>query len=155
MVDVLGDLAHAIDALCAADLSSVADGESIVALHRQLERLEAVATRAATNFDAGGSWEADGARSAAAWLARRCRLPLPAGQRRVRLGRDLRHMAAVEAAWLAGDIGGAQVSQLAATRTPGPSACFERDQAELVDGNGRVACGHHNRLRHRPDRPSP
>ena len=24
-----------------------------------------------------------------------------------------------------------------------------------VDGNARVACGHHNRLRHRPDRPSP
>ena len=22
-----------------------------------------------------------------------------------------------------------------------------------VDGNARVACGHHNRLRHRPDRP--
>ena len=93
-VDVLGGLRTAIDAVCEADAAVVADAESIVELHRQLERLEAAVTRATASFDAGGTWEADGARTAAAWLATRCRVPLAVAQRRVRLGRDLRHMPA-------------------------------------------------------------
>ena len=125
-------LVSAVDSLCAADLSTLADGESLVALHRESERMQAVLTRATAAFDAGGSWGADGARSSAAWLAARCGLPLATARRRVRLGRDLRHMAKVEAAWLAGDIGEAQVAQLAEARTEATAESFARDEEMLV-----------------------
>jgi len=42
------DLAAAIDGLCAVEPAVLGDGESMVELHRQLERLAAVTTRAAT-----------------------------------------------------------------------------------------------------------
>jgi len=50
----------------------------------------------------------------------------------VQLGRALRHMPAVEAAWLAGDIGEAHVGALAAARTAATEACFARDEVLLV-----------------------
>ena len=79
---VLEQLSDAIDAVVAAEPARLADRESILALHRQLERLEAATTRATAAFEAGGTWEADGARSAAAWLATRvphARCPRPGG----------------------------------------------------------------------------
>jgi len=42
-------------------------------------------------------------------------------------------MPKVEEAWLAGDIGVAQVAQLAEARTPSTSECFERDEAILAE----------------------
>ena len=109
--DVVSDLTANLDALCQAG-SALADGEVIVALHRQLARLEAVATRAVAAFDASKAWEDDGARSAAAWVTTRCRVPGATARRRVRTGRALRHMALVEESWLGGDIGEAQVGLL-------------------------------------------
>jgi hypothetical protein len=88
-------------------------GETVVALHRQLERLAAVVTRAAAAFDAGRDWEADGARSSAAWISARCRLPHPAARGRVRLGRALGAMPATEGAWLAGEIAECHAEALA------------------------------------------
>ena len=132
-IDVLNDLSAAVDVVCGADPALFADGESIVALHRQLDRLEAAVTRAAAAFDAGGAWETDGARSSAAWLAARCHLPVQTARRRVGLGRELRHMPVVEKAWLDGEIGGAQVAVLGHARTATTSACFDRDEATLVD----------------------
>jgi len=114
------------------DPSVLADGESIVALHRGLARLEAVTTRASAAFEAGGEWQADGARSAAGWLAVRTHVPKAAAQRRLRLGRALRHLPHAEAAWLAGAIGAAQVGALAGARTPATEAALERDEELLV-----------------------
>jgi len=128
----IGVLEAAVDAVCRVDPVQMADGEAITALHRQLERLEAATTRATASFDAGRAWEGDGARSAAAWLAACCRVPAAAASKRVRLGRALRHMAATEAAWLAGDIGQAHVVALDAARTPATAECFDRDEAMLV-----------------------
>lgn len=132
VLDAVQDLTASLDALCAADPAQFADPETIQALHRQAERLNAVAARAMRRFDAGRAWEADGARSAAAWLAVRCRLPVPTARRGVQLGRALRHMSAVEAAWLAGDIGEAHAFVFAAARTPATAAHFERDEALLI-----------------------
>src|SRR5688572_19249084 len=101
----IDDLRRVLDALCAVDPAVLGDAETVVALQRCAERLSAVTTLAVAAFDAGRSWEADGARTASAWLAARCRLPVETARRRVRLGRALRHMGVVEAAWLAGEIG--------------------------------------------------
>src|SRR5438105_12710574 len=129
LTDITGELAAVVDRIREADPALLADGERIVALHRQLDRLEAAATRATAAFDAGGAWKADGARSAAAWIGTRCNLPMPTARCRVRLGRELRHMPAVEEAWLAGDIGEAHVGLLARARTPATAAeCFARDE---------------------------
>jgi hypothetical protein len=51
----------------------------------------------------------------------------------VRLGRVLRHMPAVEAAWLAGDVGEAHVRLLASVRTPATAECSARDESMLVE----------------------
>src|SRR5947209_2566504 len=102
VLDSTQDLMTAIDALCAADPVQLADPETVHTLHRQLDRLHAVTTRVDAAFDAGRAWDADGARSAAAWLAVRCNMPVLTARRRVHLGRALRHMPLVEAAWIAG-----------------------------------------------------
>src|SRR5207244_1417487 len=132
-------LTTAIDGICAADPAQLADRETIQALHRQLERLDAATTRATSAFEAAGTWEADGARSAAAWVATRCRVPVTAARRRLRLGRALRHMAGVEAAWLAGDIDAPRVAALAEARTPASAACFARDETVLVEQAARLS----------------
>src|SRR5437868_7005125 len=144
-MNVLVELTGAIDAVCATDPARLADRESILDLHRQLERLHAATTRASAAFEAAGTWEADGARSAAAWLATRCRLPLSTARRRLRLGRALRHMARAEAAWLAGDIDAARVGALSEARTPRTTECFERDEAMLVDQAARLSHRHFSR----------
>src|SRR5438445_320293 len=104
--------------VCGADPVMLADKETVVVLHRQLSRLEAATARVDAAFDAGGTWEADGARTAAAWIATRCRVPKDAADRRVRDGRALRDMPVVEEAWLAGDISSAHVGLLRKARTP-------------------------------------
>ncbi len=135
-------LASVIDTLCAVDPAQLADPASVQALHRQLERLGAVTTRADAAFDAGRHWEADGARSAANWLAVRCRLPVGGARKRVQLGRALRQMPAVEAAWLAGELGEPHVVALSAARTAGAAAAFERDEAMLVGQAGELRYSH-------------
>src|SRR2546421_2606161 len=132
LTDITGELAGAVDRICDADPALLADGENIVALHRQLDRLEAATTRATAAFDAGGAWEADGAPSAAAWISIGGHLPMPTARRRMRLGRELRHMPAAEEAWLAGEIGEAHLGLLARARTPATAECFARDEEVLV-----------------------
>jgi hypothetical protein len=142
VLDAMHDLTAAVDAVCALDPARIADAETIQALHRQLERLNAAAARATAAFDAGGAWEADGSRTAAAWLAYRCNQPVTSARRRVQLGRALRAMPEVEEAWLAGDIGEAHVGLFASVRTPVTAACFERDEARLVAQARRLRYRH-------------
>jgi hypothetical protein len=124
--DVLEELSAAVDRLVEADPATLGDREAVVTLHRQLERLTGVTTRAVAAFDAAGAWD-DDARSAASWLAHRCRMPSGTAHARVRLGRVLRHLPVAEAAWLAGDLGEAQVALLARARTPVTAEHMARD----------------------------
>ena len=62
-------------------------------------------TEATAAFEVGEEWAADGAKTAASWIATRCRVPRAAAKRRVRLGRTLRHLPAVAEAWREGAIG--------------------------------------------------
>ena len=119
--------------MCGVDPSALADVESVEALYRQLDRLEAAACRASASFDAGGEWQVDGARSAGAWIATRRRMPMTTARRRVQLGRALRHLPATEEAWLAGDIGIAHVAAVADARTAATEEALARDEQMLVD----------------------
>ena len=131
--DPLQALVSALDALGALEPSQLADGAAVVALHRQLDRLEAVATRATAAFDRGHEWEVAGARTASAWLAVECSLPLRTARRRVVVGRALADLPVAEAAWLAGDVSGPAVGLLADARTEVTAEAMERDEAMLVD----------------------
>ena len=132
VLNVTDALVGVIDELAGLDPLCLTDGDTVQALHRQLERLGAVTTRAVAGFDAGRAWEADGARTASAWISSRCHVPVALARRRVHLGRALRHMGRVEAAWLSGDIGEPHVGLFVGARRPATEACFARDEAMLV-----------------------
>jgi hypothetical protein len=133
-------LAGVVDRLCAADPAALADPDTIVALHRQLARLDAAVTQAVGAFDTSRAWAADGARSAGAWIATRCRQPAGVAHHRARLARALPHIPQVRAAWLAGRIDTHHAALLARAHAAAPHA-FARDQSLLV--------GHATDLAHR------
>ncbi len=143
---VLDELESSLEALCSTEPSALSDGETIERLHRCLARLEAVTTRAVASFDARREWDADGARSAAAWLTGKCRLPRQAARRRVRLGRALRHLPAAEAAWLAGEVGEAQVAALTRVRTSVTEAALANDEEMLVGQASSLRYDHFTRV---------
>src|SRR5207237_1036406 len=139
---MLEQLVAAVDGLCAVEPAALADGEAVVALHRLCERLSAVTTRAVACFEAGREWDADGARSAASWLARRCRQPLSAARRRVRLGRggvDLGESG--EGMWFADGVRDA-VSGEVISRALGriEDELFEAEWAEAKARVGEAVC---------------
>jgi hypothetical protein len=130
---VIEGLASVIDELVEADPGTLADSESILALHRELARLEGLTARASARWDAEKTWSVDGAKSGGAWLAAKTHAPRREMNRRLRLGRAIRSMPCTEKGWLEGSITGAHVSALAACRhTEKLSAQFADDEAELV-----------------------
>ena len=67
--------ADALDALVAAGAATYGDGASIEELCRLHSRLEAFVTEATAAFEASEEWAADGAKTASAWIATKCRVP--------------------------------------------------------------------------------
>src|SRR5664280_1764767 len=126
-------LTAALDELSGSDLSAFADTESIVQLHRQLARLEAIVTEATAAFDAAGNWVPDGARNASAWLTSMCHLPRTQARRQVRRGRELRHLPDCSRAWRDGDITAAQVDVIVSLRSDITQEALARDEEMLVD----------------------
>jgi hypothetical protein len=129
---VIEGLVAELDGLVEADPDALADSDTVLELHRQLARLDAVASRASARWDAKQEWAPSGARSGAAWLAAATHIPRSEANRRLRLGRVLRHLPHTETAWLAGDISSAHVAALAAARTDELAAAMQRDEAALV-----------------------
>jgi hypothetical protein len=144
----LDALHEALDHLVEADAFSYSDQESIIALERELARLEYVVAKAAADFDAPGEWAPDGAKRAAAWLMTRCHLPRALAQAQVRRGKMLPRVPLCAEAPSEGSIGVAQLDALAKAAR-GPSlgagtvadtgagaaiaAAFCRDEALLVE----------------------
>ncbi|HET7487255.1 MAG TPA: DUF222 domain-containing protein, partial [Acidimicrobiales bacterium] len=139
---MLEALKTVVDELVGADPAALADEEAMVALWRELARMEAVVARASAAFEAAGGHQASGARSTPAWIAWRCKVARPTAARRVQLGRSLRHLPATEAAWVAGEITESQAALLAAARTPVTEAALERDEAMLVEQAKRLRVHH-------------
>jgi len=157
MFGVLEQLRTAIDALADADPHAVACEEVLLELGRLRERLAAIDARLCAAFDSMQGWAPDGARNMAAWLAGRRRMERGDAQKLVRLGRALRHMPHVEAAWIAGDIGQAQVVSLSRCRQPSVTDAFAREEEQLVEhakSHSHRALQRHLdywRLRHLPE----
>lgn len=130
-------LTEVIDELFATGSSEPVDGETVEALQRQLARLDAFATSAASRFDASGEWSTDGARTAAAWIATRCRLPKGQARRIVRRGRQLRSLPTFAQAWSDGAISAAHVDAIGSVSRPATSEALGRDE-ELLAGHART-----------------
>jgi len=129
----------AIDDLQVVDVGPVSDdelGEALVGLARQRARLEAAEARLTAAWDDRRAWRADGARNGGAWLAWKCRMPPREAHRRVRAARWLGRAPAVEAAWMAGEVGEAHVATMAKACTARTEAAFARDE-ELLLGSAR------------------
>jgi Domain of unknown function (DUF222)/HNH endonuclease len=130
--DAVDLLSEALDTLVAHGAERYSDAESICVLHQELSRLEALVTEATAAFEASEHWAGEGAKSAAAWIATRCRLPRSVARRRVRLGRTLRQMPTCAEAWRGGRIGADQAQALARARRRRTDAAMGRDEAMLV-----------------------
>jgi hypothetical protein len=131
-------LRETLDHLVEAGPSSLADGESIEELHRQLARLESLVTGSVAAFDTSGNREPDGARNAVAWLTSRCRLPRREARARVRRGRALPHLPECASAWERGEITGAHLDVVASLRTEATEEALARDEKLLVGEAGRL-----------------
>src|SRR4051794_17346227 len=138
---LLETVTAAVDELCSADPSVLADKEAVKVLHRQLARLDAATTRATAAYDAGGDWEGSRARSCASYLAHICNLPLPEVRRRISNGRALRHMPLTEEAWLDGEVSAAHVATLAGACSEKRRETFARDEKVLVDNAKHLRFG--------------
>ena len=134
---MLDALHAAISDLTAIGPETLGDAGS-VALHRLLAQLEAVTTRATAAFDASREWEADGAQTAAQWVATECGLPRGTARGRLALGRHLRHLPVLEQAWLDGDITAAHVRVVAHVRRPATADALARDERLLASNASRL-----------------
>jgi hypothetical protein len=112
-VELLRLAADALQALETESLTGRELGELLVGVHRQKNRLLAGELTAVRDFERRGVWQADGAKSAAAWLAHKLRAPLPAMRKLTRWARRLPRMAHTARALADGDIGGDHVEVLA------------------------------------------
>ncbi len=79
----------ALEALIASGAANYGDGESMEKLHSLEARFDSFLTEATAAFEKGEEWAADGAKTATAWIATRCRVSRAGTRRRVRIGSDL------------------------------------------------------------------
>ncbi len=115
------------------DLDDDALGMALVALHRAEARLAAAKARLTASLDARRVWAADGSRSAAAWLGRRCHLPGDVARGEVRLARRLRTMPATGDALQEGGLTAHHAHRLASLNRPEVAEAFADGEAVLVD----------------------
>ena len=134
----LAALGSTLDALVGCGPHLCADADSIEVLHRELARLEAFVTEAVAAFESGEEWAADGAKTASAWIATRCRVPRSVARRRVRLGRSLRQLPVCAEAWRQGRIGSDQAKAIAGARRHRTEQAMDRDEPMLVDQASRM-----------------
>jgi hypothetical protein len=131
-MSLLDKACEAVEALAEVDPFALADPESIIAIERLSARLECVKTKAVGEFDAGGEWGLDGAKTVVAWLDTRCHLPKGEARRQVRRAKALAHLPLAAEAFADGEIGTAQFDALAQVRTPVTEEVLSRDEAMLV-----------------------
>jgi hypothetical protein len=119
------------------DLASLT-GDELSAHIRELDRRrnqhDAALLETVAAWDARRQWAADGALSAATWLASRCEMSRSSAAVLVRTSRRLRDMPLTAAAARRGDLGSAKVVLLAnaAGRSDATRKAFARDEELLV-----------------------
>jgi hypothetical protein len=132
-LDVIDDDLDQLFELDELDPSSFADPASIERLDRQLARHEAFVTRKVAAFDDSGAWAPSGARTAAAWLATKCRLPKSEARAQVRRGRQLAHFPTMARAWSEGEVTASHIDVMTRLRKPSTEEALDRDEEMLAE----------------------
>ena len=127
-----------LDDLASLDLDRVAYGrelsDCVLALQQLRGTLDAAEARVLARWDTSGDWRVDGAKTAAAWLSWKQRIPISVARQRLRHARALRELPAIDAAWRDGEIDRAHLSTLLGVRTERTKKAFERDHETLLEG---------------------
>src|SRR5262249_12550847 len=100
LVDAQSQLRNAVDVLVASESGAL----DVVALRRQIDRLERIALRALAEADRRGDWQTDGFASTESWLREKCRMDHGEARRSVLTARRLESLPALSQALEAGDI---------------------------------------------------
>ena len=127
-------LAAAIDALAALDDDELGSAQLVVALSRQLSRLDAVACRQAEVFGRGAAWRTAGARTSADWVGVEAGIDRRVAHRRWRMGQALAACELTASALAAGAITVEHVEVLwrARNRNRITAQAFARDEDVLL-----------------------
>ena len=125
-------LARVTDLLAGASAGDLpVDRESLAALRRCIDRLEAVFVAALVRFEDAGGHRADGATSATAWARESLRMNGGAARERLRAGRVLaEQLPAVGAAFAAGEVSLAHVAAITAVVEADPARAAQLAAAE-------------------------
>jgi len=103
-----GRLTSFVDALLDEDLDGLTEdalGEDVIALRREIDRLEAECARRLHRFERRRGFAAQGAASVVSWLRQHCRLSAASASQRAEVARHLPELPAVDHALRHGDIG--------------------------------------------------
>jgi hypothetical protein len=136
LVDQVDVASRALTNLQEADLDGLsADqlSELVLALQQVRGRLEAAEARVLARWDAERAWQPSGAKTAAAWLAWKQRVPIAVARQRVRHARAMRSYPEIEQAWRTGEIDRTHVVTLLSKRNPRTAEAFDRDHGALVE----------------------
>ena len=129
----LENFAEALEALVESGADNYGDGDSIVELHQLQSRFESFVTEATAAFEAGEEWAADGAKTAASWIATRCRVSRAGRQAP---GSPRAHAASPARRWRRPGVrvpsGPTRPSAIASARRHRTEASMARDEAMLV-----------------------
>jgi hypothetical protein len=120
-------LAEAVD-----DLEIPADGDTICDVLALIDQLNAKVTQAVGRFDAEAGWAFDACTSMTAWLKYRARLSAGAAASMVRTAHRLADLPVTSAAWVHGELSGAQIHVILANINTRTAALFAEHEAALI-----------------------
>jgi hypothetical protein len=107
--------------------------ELTAGLQQRKARLDAAEAAVIAKWDARRCWQADNAKSGAAWLAWKGRLPIQDTRKKVRHARAMRLLPAIAQAWAAGEIDRSHVTALLGACNPRTAATFATEHKALLD----------------------
>jgi hypothetical protein len=115
------------------DASLRCDSETIIFLHRQMNRMQYALSTSEAEFEQWGEWGRDGAKTATAWIGTTCHVPRKEARAELRRGRALATLPVLAEAWRNGEIGAAHVDALLRVKRPVTEEALSRDEGILVD----------------------
>jgi hypothetical protein len=133
--DLLAAARAALGALHQLDLDGATDAElteAVMACQALRGSLEAAEARAIGEWDRRRTWRADGAKTGAAWLSSRQRLPIAEARRRHRHARLVRRYPTVGEAWAAGEVDRSHLTTLFGVRTARTEEAFDAEHEDLL-----------------------
>jgi hypothetical protein len=135
LADVLERARAVLAELRDADLDGAADDtltDAVLAVQRLRGTLDVAESRVLSRWDAQRCWQPSGAKTGAAWLAWKQRVPVGVARQRLRHARAMRTLPAIERAWGVGDLDRAHVTTLLGARNARTARLFDGDGHEWL-----------------------